>query len=174
MKPLNAATSDLPYFWIGEGTPTVTDGVPQGALYIDEAGGNHWKFLSGAWVDVTDLTLAAMKVALVLPKTYRALLTQAGTAAPTAVVLQNELSATIVWTRTGVGVYIGTLAAAFTASKTLVRAAMSNNAAGAAVTQGYSFVRTSADVVTLTTFDGVSAVADALLTSVPVEILVYP
>ena len=40
-----------------------------------------------------------------------------GTVAPTATVFQNTLSAAIVWTRTGIGVYIGALAGAFTASK---------------------------------------------------------
>jgi hypothetical protein len=45
---------------------------------------------------------------------YRALLTQAGTAAPTAIVLQNTLSGDIVWTRLGVGEYKGTLTGAFT------------------------------------------------------------
>ena len=40
-----------------------------------------------------------------------------GTVAPTATVFQNTLSAAIVWTRTGIGVYVGTLVDAFTASK---------------------------------------------------------
>jgi len=51
-------------------------------------------------------------------KRYIATLTQASTAAPVATVLENGLSAAVVWTRSASGVYLGTLAAAFTAGKT--------------------------------------------------------
>lgn len=51
-------------------------------------------------------------------KIYRALLTQTGTDAPVATVLENTLG-DIVWTRSGVGHYIGVLAGAFTANKTI-------------------------------------------------------
>lgn len=40
---------------------------------------------------------------------YTALLTQVGTEAPTAIVLQNTTGRTITWTRTDVGEYAGTL-----------------------------------------------------------------
>ena len=53
-------------------------------------------------------------------KVYSALLNQSGTSAPTATVLQNQLSGSIVWTRTLSGRYIGTLSGAFTNNKTLV------------------------------------------------------
>lgn len=49
---------------------------------------------------------------------YVALLTQSGTSAPTATVLENTLGGTIVWTRNDVGDYTGTLAGAFTENKT--------------------------------------------------------
>ena len=52
------------------------------------------------------------------PKVYVALLTQSGTDAPVATVLENTLGGTIVWSYTDVGVYTGTLASAFTANKT--------------------------------------------------------
>lgn len=45
-------------------------------------------------------------------KIYSALLTQSGTDAPVATVLENTIGA-IVWTRNGVGDYYGTLAGAF-------------------------------------------------------------
>jgi hypothetical protein len=51
-------------------------------------------------------------------KSYVAMITQSGTSAPVATVMKNELSAPIVFTRGGGGVYIGTLAGAFTANKT--------------------------------------------------------
>lgn len=52
-------------------------------------------------------------------KVYTALLTQTGTNAPTATVLENTLGGTVVWTREDVGSYVGTLNDAFTAAKTL-------------------------------------------------------
>lgn len=48
---------------------------------------------------------------------YTALLTQAGTDAPVATVLQNTLGGTLVWTRAGAGDYTGTLAGIFIVSK---------------------------------------------------------
>src|SRR5688572_16305439 len=51
-------------------------------------------------------------------KVYVALLTQTGTSAPVATVLENTLGGTVVWARGGTGEYTGTLAGAFTADKT--------------------------------------------------------
>jgi hypothetical protein len=48
---------------------------------------------------------------------YTALLTQSGTNAPVATVLENDLGGTVVWTRNNTGVYFGTLAGAFLADK---------------------------------------------------------
>lgn len=53
-------------------------------------------------------------------KSYVALLTQSGTDAPVATVLENTLGGTVVWTRDSAGVYIGTLASAFTENKTYI------------------------------------------------------
>lgn len=50
-------------------------------------------------------------------KIYRALLTQTGTSAPVATVLENTLGDDIVWTRGGAGQYTGTLNGAFTDNK---------------------------------------------------------
>lgn len=58
-------------------------------------------------------------VSAVKPKTYKALLTQSGTSAPIAVVLENTLG-DIVWTRNDTGYYFGTLLGAFTSGKTLL------------------------------------------------------
>jgi hypothetical protein len=49
---------------------------------------------------------------------YTALLTQSGTDAPVATVLENTLGGTVVWARSGVGTYSATLADAFTENKT--------------------------------------------------------
>lgn len=49
---------------------------------------------------------------------YVALVSQSGTSAPTATVLENTLGGTVVWARTSAGFYTGTLTGAFTANKT--------------------------------------------------------
>ena len=51
-------------------------------------------------------------------KVYKALLTQSGTDAPVATVLQNTLGGNIVWSYNGVGEYTGTLNEAFLNNKT--------------------------------------------------------
>ena len=52
---------------------------------------------------------------------YTALLTQAGTAAPVATILQNTTGGAIVWTRTGTGAYTATISSSlFTSNKTIV------------------------------------------------------
>ena len=53
-------------------------------------------------------------------KVYTALLTQTGTAAPTATVLENTLGGTIVWSYSIAGEYIGTLTGAFLNNKTFL------------------------------------------------------
>lgn len=50
---------------------------------------------------------------------YTALLSQSGTDAPVATVLENTLGGTVVWTRSGIGNYVGTLAGVFTINKTI-------------------------------------------------------
>lgn len=52
-------------------------------------------------------------------KKYVANLTQIGTSAPVATVLENELSGDVVWAYNSYGNYIGTLAGAFPISKTV-------------------------------------------------------
>jgi len=49
---------------------------------------------------------------------YVALLSQDLTADPVAIVLQNTLGGTVVWTRDSIGYYIGTLSGAFPVNKT--------------------------------------------------------
>ena len=52
-------------------------------------------------------------------KVYTALLTQSGTNAPVATVLENTLGGTVVWSRLGEGEYFGTLIGAFNENKTV-------------------------------------------------------
>ena len=66
-------------------------------------------------------TNPASAITVVTPKRYVALLTQTGTSAPVATVLENTLSGTPVWSYDSEGTYHATLSGAFpTASKTTV------------------------------------------------------
>lgn len=58
---------------------------------------------------------------------YVALLSQYGTDAPVATVLENTLGGTVVWTRNDVGEYTGTLAGAFTVNKTTVNVSIASD-----------------------------------------------
>jgi hypothetical protein len=115
-------------------------------------------------------------------KVYRALLTQSGTNAPVATVLENTLGGTPVWSRTNIGRYVATLANAFPNSKTIVRAIPSlpetNQAWGK-----FDIYRTNNDTITLNvievdlsvpggTYTDISALASSQW--MPIEILVYP
>lgn len=114
----------------------------------------------------------ALKANVSTTKVYRALLTQSGTAAPVATVLENSLGGTVVWARTGVGVYTGTLASAFTANKTLpVNPSQFRYEDGNGA--GYMITLTSANVITIESIDS-SINADGILSGNPVNLLVYP
>ena len=58
---------------------------------------------------------------------YVALLSQSGTDAPVATVLENTLGGTVVWTRNDAGDYTGTLAGAFTVNKTTVNVSIASS-----------------------------------------------
>ena len=53
-------------------------------------------------------------------KVYTALLTQTGTNAPVATVLENTLGGEVVWSYVSIGNYLATLSGAFTENKTLL------------------------------------------------------
>ena len=97
---------------------------------------------------------------------YTALLSQTGTSAPTATVLENTLGGTVVWTYNAEGSYIGTLTGAFTADKTAI------------FTGGfdgfYFSYRGSANTVTILTYDETLTLANDYLNKNPIEIRVYP
>ena len=137
---------------------TVTDGVNEPGLYRCVSG-DTWRLAHRRF------------------KVYTALLTQTGTSAPVAVVLENTLGAAVVWARSGAGTYTGTLASAFTVDKT----ALDPQSVIAPVSGLFGLVktvRTSANVVTVTTSDvdltgNTAAATDAMLSSTKIEIRVY-
>lgn len=122
---------------------------------------------TGVWSLVTS-SAPAGNVAV---KTYRALVSQATTAAPTAAVLENSLGGTLVWARSSTGTYTATLTGAFTSAKTFI---MQPGETGTiAAIKNVLAVRTSDNVVTVTTGAG-GTLEDSVLSSFPIEILVYP
>ena len=105
---------------------------------------------------------------------YVALLTQNGTAAPVATVLENTLGGTVVWTREVAGMYRGTLAGAFPEHKVAV--ITTDNMA--AVGDGPTAIKAGSqeggnNYVFLQTFDA-WVNADGLVVYTPIEVRVYP
>jgi len=99
-------------------------------------------------------------------KVYTALLSQSGTSAPTATVLENTLGGTIVWTRVNPGIYSGTLTGAFTTDKTIL---LNNNPVGGVFTNIFSSVNT----ITIQTRNYSNAQTDDGLSNTSIEIRVY-
>lgn len=118
------------------------------------------------YIKVLQVDESGNAVASTLFKAYSALMSQAGTAAPVPTVLQNNFSAPIVWTRSGVGVYVGTLTGVFTSGKTFFAVTVNADARVAHA------VRTSANVVTLTMLDNAGDAQD-VFTDLSFEVRVY-
>lgn len=101
-------------------------------------------------------------------KIYTALLTQAGTSAPTVTVLHNTIG-NIIWTRNGAGVYLATLTGAFTQNKTLIFTGDGTSDIEAKI--GYIWV--SANVIEINTAFSL-ALSDDMLNGASLQITVYP
>ncbi len=94
---------------------------------------------------------------------YTALLTQTGTNAPVATILQNTTGGTLTWTRQSAGNYTVTASSAlFTANKTIVFGNQGNE-----INNYYKWNRTSDTTVTLSTG------SDAKLVNGSFEIRIY-
>lgn len=104
-------------------------------------------------------------------KVYKALLTQTGTNAPVATVLENTLSGTPVWSYVGVGDYELTLASEWTANKTVIihKSIISDD-----VNYKLTSIYTSTNVLNFKTFDGTTPSNDMLLNAETITIEVYP
>ncbi len=102
---------------------------------------------------------------------YTALLTQSGTDAPVATVLENTLGGMVVWTRTDVGFYLGTLAGVFTSNKVWAAVSQRNDASELNLSNAaaYSY---NANTITVTTATDGSYVDDVLFNN-SIEIRVY-
>lgn len=100
-------------------------------------------------------------------KVYSALLSQSGTNAPVATILENTIG-NIVWTRAGIGQYTGTLNGIFSINTTFV----SNNQASSSSIRSYldnsppETIRIISETAPLTP-------SDNMLFQYPIEIRVY-
>jgi hypothetical protein len=138
--------------------------------WLDTGTANSIDIFAGA-TGVWSLITSSAPAGNVAVKTYRALVTQSSGTAPTATVLENSLGEAVVWARSSTGTYTATLAGAFTSAKTFI---MQPGETGTiAAIKNVLAVRTSADVVTVTTGAG-GTLEDSVLSSFPIEILIYP
>ena len=109
---------------------------------------------------------------------YTALLTQSGTDAPVATVLENTLGGTVVWTRDSAGFYNGTLNGAFTANKTILLVGGGIASIGSELNT-VSFIWADVDTVTVySVYADISTPSqqssDGVVNLTPIEIRVYP
>ena len=108
-------------------------------------------------------------------KVYRALITQSGTNAPTAIVLENTLGGTPVWSHFDVGIYRLTLAGAFTVDKTFIITGFSEG--GLLSSTYYTMKKNSNSTNDFIEFEAAypgNFRADSIITDLPLQILVYP
>jgi hypothetical protein len=110
---------------------------------------------------------------------YTALLSQAGTDAPAATVLQNTLAGAPVWSRVSGGVYRATLAGAFPAGKVVVLLAPLPDLLSLGRLVYFYGVRLDDDTVEIKTGyfnpdSGALPKTDALLSETAIEFRVYP
>ncbi len=103
-------------------------------------------------------------------KSYVALLSQSGTDAPTAIVLQNDFDGNIIWARSSTGNYTATLSGAFTENKSWCVVNNTNDAADAGY---FSLRRVDSDSFIMSTFDISVTNVDDLLINTSIEIRVY-
>lgn len=123
-----------------------------------------------AGTNTTQIATTAFVQGVARPyKVYTALLSQTGTNAPTATVLENTLGGTVVWTRNTTGDYRGTLTGVFTNNKTLPIVNLNSGL------ENYSaqILRLDVDTIQLTTGINSSASDGVLNSWSNVEIRVY-
>jgi hypothetical protein len=97
------------------------------------------------------------------------LLSQASTNAPTATVVKNELSGSIVYAYVSPGTYTGTLVGAFTAGKTVIEVGSFDKAWGDDV----KVFRVDADTISIRTGSSTDYIDNDVITDLPIVIRVY-
>lgn len=134
---------------------TISSITVNGAAYTNTASGLKTLLENHVFNDINGIL-----------RKYVAVMTQSGTDAPSATVLENSIG-DIVWTRQNAGVYIGTLAGAFTPDKTWAVATSRGFSANSVMV-----FMNSADTIKYETADNTWTDVDG--ETVYIEILVYP
>jgi hypothetical protein len=110
-------------------------------------------------------------------KVYTCTLSQTSTAAPTATIFENSTGGTIAWTRTGTGVYVGTITGTtFPSAKTFFPVTYQFQEWTGTDFISILFQRTGTTTVQITTSlgpNGAAAVSDGILTGTPFEVRIY-
>ena len=151
------------------GTPAASDLLAGTELYTDSTGKQE-----NLTRNFTVQSVASFANSYSLGYTvYTALITQAGTAAPVATVLQNTTGGTITWTRPsnpGVGRYVATISGAnFTANKTAVIVTSGGNSD--MILRPIVSSTTTIDWYNIDSSD--NAVSDVISATTTVEIRIY-
>jgi hypothetical protein len=154
---IQAPTKTLAADWIPE----------EGELFRDSAGNLYCGDNVTASNVLTPVSNGAQGV-----KRYVALLTQSGTDAPVATVLENSLGGTVVWTYVDVGEYYGTLSGAFPAAKTIC--SINNPSPAAANTAGTITADAFGDYVDVFTLNNAFAQSNEQLYNTSIVLTVYP
>ena len=97
-----------------------------GVLHLKGANFSGSVVVPNATIANQAVNLGQVQTTLRPYKVYTALLTQSGTSAPTAIVLENTLGGTVFWSYFNTGSYIGTLTGAFNTTKTTVQITRGN------------------------------------------------
>jgi hypothetical protein len=150
----NSATNDAVRFYEKYRLPNAQPSTTNGAKSIM------------TWVGNGSTTTPSFEAQ---PKKYVALLTQTGTSAPVATVLENSLGGTVVWTRSVAGYYVATLNGAFPSDKTALFPGSPNS-----TTSQIALVDENQpnQVGLSTSINGVNT--DGQLSNTAVMIIVYP
>lgn len=141
------------------GTAPSTPPTNRRALYA-KADGWYEKDVAGVERKLVAQTSGQTKV-------YRATLTGSNGAIATTSVAENGLSAAIVWTYTGEGAYLGTLADAFVADKTNIQVSVGDFVLPVTY-------RASANTVAIETYNPTTGAAADIIGTIDVQITVAP
>jgi len=166
--------ADPSIFWMGRVTAESDLGSEHSVTvtYIVNAG----SFTNNDPLDVSFIANGLNKATL-YTKQYTALISQAGTSNPVATVptaprADVNYLGDIVWTRTGTGIYLGTLSGAFAGGKTICN--VSQGDVGTPVAAVLQLARTSDNTVTLRSFTAsTGAATDVLLGTANIVINKY-
>lgn len=159
------------------GTPTfISSGItaPGSAVVANEThvSINFSDGGSGAWTfSTTEMSFPdnTVQTTAYAPKykVYTALLSQSGTASPTAIVLENTLGGTVTWSYNDVGFYYATLTGAFLLNKTTATISVTNGNTTLIIN------RDTNDQVVLLSRDFLGVPADNIINNCTLEIKVY-